>query len=240
MNVESLADGARRQILEWIATGELKPGQQIKEEEIAKRLHISRPPIREAFKTLEAEGLVIRKPRRGVFVYEMTEKDIWEVFTLKADLYEMAMELAMQNITVPEIEELQNLFEKMEACVKKKPADILGYQRFHRAYHSRILDISGNERLKQIASNLHMQIRRFSYQSLQDKNHLHSSVWYHRQIVEAIVKKQKKTACSLMKEHVLNALTVLLDIRIPEHGDSGEIPAWKNRPKDTADKKIKK
>lgn len=227
MIVESLADGARRHIQEWIATGELKPGQQIKEEEIANRLSISRPPIREAFKTLEAQGLVVRKPRRGVFVTEMTEKDIWEVYTLKASLYEMAAALAVENITVQQIHELETLSKEMESCVNNTPPDILAYQKFHQAFHVRALEIAGNERLKQIATNLHQQIRRFSYRTLQDKDHLHSSLEYHKKIIQAIAQRQKTKACSLMKKHVLDALAVLLDYHISAQGETWEIPAWK-------------
>jgi len=232
MIVESLADGARRHIQEWIATGELKPGQQIKEEEIANRLNISRPPIREAFKTLEAQGLVVRKPRRGVFVTEMEEKDIWEVYTLKATLYEMAAALAIENITVQQIHELETLFKEMETCVNNTPPDILAYQKFHQAFHARTLDIAGNERMKQIATNLHQQIRRFSYRTLQNKDHLHSSLAYHKKIVEAIAQRQKTMACSLMKKHVLDALTVLLDCHITAQGETWEIPAWERRKQD--------
>jgi DNA-binding GntR family transcriptional regulator len=232
MIVESLADGARRHIQEWIATGELKPGQQIKEEEIANRLNISRPPIREAFKTLEAQGLVVRKPRRGVFVTEMEEKDIWEVYTLKATLYEMAAALVVENITAQQIYELETLCKEMESCVSNTPPDILAYQKFHRAFHVRALEIADNERLKQIATNLHQQIRRFSYRTLQDKDHLHSSLGYHKKIVEAIAQRQKTTACRLMKKHVLDALAVLLDCHIAAQGETWEIPAWEPQKQD--------
>lgn len=209
MFVESLADGARRQIQKWIATGELKPGQQLKEEEIARRLDTSRPPIREAFKTLESEGLVVRKPRKGVFVTEMTEKDIWEVYTLKATLYEMAVGLAMEKITQGQIRELAELVEKMQVCVNAGPPDILGYQKFHRAFHILILDIAGNQRLKQFASNLHRQIQRFSYQTLHDQDHLIASIAYHQQILESIVQGRRDEACRLMNIHVIEALEVL-------------------------------
>lgn len=219
MNIESLADGAKRHILEWIAIGELKPGQQIKEEEIAQRLDISRPPIREAFKSLEAEGLVVRKPRRGVFVTEMTEKDVWEVYTLKATLYEMATALAIKSVTPHEIKKLNRLVQKMEAIVKKEPADLFHFQDIHRDFHIAIMDMAGNKRLKQFASSLHKQIRRFSFQTLQDKKHLHSSVQYHKKIVKAMADNDTKMACSLTKEHVLVALRLLLKIPVSKKGE---------------------
>ncbi len=83
ITIGSIVDYAKNFIEQCIVTGELSPGQRIKEEEIAKKLEISRPPVREAFKILEAEGLIRRNPRRGVFVTEITSKDVWEIYTLK-------------------------------------------------------------------------------------------------------------------------------------------------------------
>lgn len=222
MKIESIADIAKRHIREWIVTGQFLPGEQLKEEEIAQRLGISRPPVREALKALEATGLVVRKPRRGVFVPEMTKKDMWEIYTLKATLYEMATGLAMEVITEKEIERLEALVKKMDACVKEEPFDVLQYQRVHGSFHKVIMDIAGNGRLKAIASHLHNQVTMFSYKTLQHRDHLHSSLHYHWEILNAIKTKNTSSACGLMKEHVLNALDVLCK-SLPASGRKGVI-----------------
>ena len=212
MKIESIADIAKRNIQEWIVTGHFQPGQQIKEEDISQRLGISRPPVREALKMIEAAGLVYRKPRCGVFVPEMTEKDMWEVYTLKATLYEMATGLAMDSISEQDRSRLESYVKKMEACVENEPLEVLRYQDLHKTFHNSIMAIAGNDRLRTFAANLHNQVTLFSYKSLQDKNHLNSSVRYHREIVNAMKNKDKSLACRLMKEHVLNALDVLRDM----------------------------
>ena len=212
MKIESIVDLAKRHMELWIIKGEYEPGQKLKEEEIAMRLGISRPPIREAFKALETEGLVVRKPRRGVFVSEMTTKDVWEAYTLKAALYEMATELAMDTISANQISELDAVVGQMEDCAKMKPVDLLQYQEYHHGFHDKIMDISGHDRLKKISVSIHNQVGRFSYKSLQNESHLQSSVRYHRQIIKAIEARDKTRACRLMKEHVLEALDVLLSM----------------------------
>ncbi|WP_300460201.1 GntR family transcriptional regulator [Desulfobacula sp.] len=212
MKVESLTDMAKRQLEKWIFTDYLKPGQQIKEDEVATRLGISRPPVREAFKALESEGLAIRKPRKGVFVVKMDKADVIEVYMLKANLYAMATELALENITENQLEELDGLVEKMEACIHEDIPDILNYQKFHRKFHIRIMDIAGNRRLKIVASNLHKQIQRFSYQTLHYQAHLTKSVKYHKEIVERMDEKDKENACNIMKEHVLDAMNFLISL----------------------------
>ncbi|UCD79506.1 MAG: GntR family transcriptional regulator [Desulfobacterales bacterium] len=212
MQIESIADLAKGHIQVWIIKGEYMPGRQLKEEEIAARLGISRPPVREAFKMLEAEGLVIRKPRRGVFVSEMTQKDVWEAYTLKAALYEMAVELAMDIISEQQINELETVVRKMERCVTAEPVDLLQYQEHHQNFHDQIILISGHDRLKKISASIHNQVSRFSYKSLQNRSHLKSSVRYHRQIIKAIKSGDKVLACRLMKAHVLEALNGLLSM----------------------------
>ena len=210
MQIESIADLAKGHIQVWIIKGEYQPGQQLKEEEIATRLDISRPPVREAFKMLEAEGLVIRRPRRGVFVTEMTQKDVWEAYTLKAALYEMAMELAMNSISESQIQKLESIVGRMEACVAADPIELLRYQKHHQDFHNLIMSISGHDRLKKISNSIHNQVSRFSYKSLQNTEHLNSSVQYHRQIMEAVKAGDPLKACRLTKDHVLEALQVLL------------------------------
>ena len=217
MKIESIVDLAKRHMELWIIKGEYEPGQKLKEEEIAMRLGISRPPIREAFKALETEGLVVRKPRRGVFVSEMSAKDVWEAYTLKAALYEMAIELAMNTISANQIGDLDAIVQQMEDCVNMAPVDLLQYQNYHQNFHDQIMVISGHDRLKKISVSIHNQVGRFSYRSLQNKSHLQSSVRYHRKIVDALEAKNKTLACGLMKEHVLEALNVLLSM--PEFRD---------------------
>ena len=136
-------------------------------------------------------------------------------------MYEMATGLAMDVISEQDISKLETCVKKMEICVEKEPLDVLRYQELHKAFHNSIMVIAGNDRLRTFASNLHNQVTLFSYKSLQDKNHLNSSVRYHRDIVNAMKQKDRSLACSLMKEHVLNALNVLRNMS----AQGSEMPA---------------
>lgn len=210
MKVESVVDIAARYIEELIITGKLGPGEQIKEDDISGRLEISRPPVREALNCLEGEGLVVRKPRKGAFVIEMTEKDMWEVYTLKAELYAMATTLAIDTITDAQVDELQSLVERMNQIANTEQRSILRYQKFHRQFHVRIMEIAGNHRLVKFASSLHKQIRRYSFQTLSFMDHLQKSNQYHQQITDMIAKKDKINAPQIMREHILDAMQFLI------------------------------
>jgi DNA-binding GntR family transcriptional regulator len=145
-----------------------------------------------------------------MFVPELNDKDLWELYRLKASLYEMSIDLAMDIISDTDISKLASFVKEMEDCVKNCPLDLLRYQSLHKQFHDTILELTENERLIKIASNIHLQARRFSYKSLQDIDHLESSVKYHKDIIRALRSNDKTLACRFMKEHVLKALEVLL------------------------------
>ncbi|MCP4690642.1 MAG: GntR family transcriptional regulator, partial [Desulfobacterales bacterium] len=175
MRQQSITDLAREHLEKAIYTGALQPGDQIKEEPIAEALAISRPPIREAFKLLEGEGLVVRKPRRGVFVARINARDAWEIYTLKAELYDFSITLSFHRLTEDHLDRMGRLVERMEACVRADAPDILSYLKMNGRFHAVHVDAAGHERLKQILGMLHKQIRCFSYQTHSVREHLERS-----------------------------------------------------------------
>ena len=124
-------------------------------------------------------------------------------------MYELSTELAIDVITEKEIFELMPFLNGMESSINRSPFNVTFYQELHLSFHCKIMLVAGNYRLFIVASNLHKQTSRFSYHSLQNENHLHSSLSYHSRIFNAIRNKYESKACRLMKEHVLNALSVI-------------------------------
>lgn len=207
--VVSLVDYAMEYLAGAIVSGQLKPGQQIKEEDVASKLGISRPPLREAFKALEMEGLVVRRPRKGVFVSEIREKDVWEIYTLKMALYGLATYLAVARADSKSLQRLERVVERMEGCLARKPPDVARYQLHHEEFHGLIMDMAGNERLKRIALSLHNQVKRFSYRSLIHEEHLRNSCRRHREILQALRERDPGRAEDLSRQHVMEALEFL-------------------------------
>lgn len=207
----SLAELVTRQIREFIITGEFVPGQRLKEDELCRMFDISRPPIREAFKTLEANGMLVHKPRRGVFVSEFTTKDVEEVYTIIAMLYQKTTEMALEEITEQDMAALKQHLDAMAMAVGAEPHNVRDYQLAHGDFHQKIIDIAGNQRIKKLEGQLRDQVLIFSYTSFQKRVHLEASLDYHLRIYRAIRKRNKKEALRLMEEHVLKALAFLVD-----------------------------
>lgn len=206
LKIRSIVDNVRRYLLGRILEGELRPGQQVKEQELAFSLGISRPPVREALKLLEAEGLIIRKPNRGAFVATITEQDAWEIYTLKCTLYEMATRLGFDKISNTDIEEWQQIVAEMEKCVSSTPPDVIQYQFLNKRFHGIMLRISGHQRLQKFSQVLHNQMSRFSCMSLTDEAHLKESLGYHKEILDAFKKRDKERALKMTREHITHGL----------------------------------
>ncbi len=209
MKQPSITDLAREHLEKAIFSGKFQPGSQIKEEQIAEALEISRPPIREAFKLLEAEGLVVRKPRRGVFVAETTHQDIWEIYTLKAELYTFSIQLGFDRMTSSDIGRMGKLLEAMESCVSDENPDVFRYQELNNQFHDVHMDAAGHQRLRQILNMMHNQIRYFSFNNLSNRTHLTKNYAYHYDILKAFQEGDFESAVKLSREHVLVGLKKL-------------------------------
>ncbi len=226
MTGESLVDIVLKYVRDQIISCGFRPNQQLKEEEIASFFNISRPPVREAFSILEAEGLVVKKPRRGVYVTEPDIADVWEIYTLKAGLYELSMELAFEKIHSQEIRYMEKMIEAMQRHTRDQSFDIIQYQHIHIEFHKAIMEIAGNKRLTKYAQTLHNQVCRFSYRALQYREHVQKIMDYHKRIFQAVKDRDRPLACELMKEHVLEGLRFQFEIsehKQWEHEETAEV-----------------
>ncbi len=220
LKIQSIVDNTRKYLESCIFRGDFHPGQQIKEQEVASILGVSRPPVREAMKLLEGEGLIIRKPNRGAFVSMLTEKDAWEIYTLKSDLYELATRLAFEKISGHEIRALEEVIQEMEACTTEEPPDVIRYLELNQRFHDIMIQLSGHQRLRKIVQILHNQVKRFSCMSLMNRAHLKESLFYHQEILHAVKKRNIASAIEMTHEHIVRGLLIVQEIITKERGAS--------------------
>lgn len=218
MKIESIVDRTVKRLEDMIIKGKLLPGQQVKEQEIADRLGVSRPPVREAFKLLEADGLVRREPRRGVFVAALNDADIWEIYTLKTALYTLAVTLAIDRLTDAGIEKLEKIVGQMEALVQdQERTDIIRYEELNHLFHETTAHIAGHGRLKKIQQSINKEVMRMAFRSLKDRRHLEQSCRYHRDILGAIQSRDKGRAEALTRDHILKGMAALEKMKADSH-----------------------
>jgi DNA-binding GntR family transcriptional regulator len=97
------------QVRHAILTGALRPKERITENQIAERFGLSRTPVREAFRRLEAEGLIVVVPQRGAFVSQPSLEDILEIYQIRTPLECMAARIAADAITEAQLGRLEEL-----------------------------------------------------------------------------------------------------------------------------------
>lgn len=103
-----------------IVSGDIKPGERLMEVSLANQMGVSRTPVREAIRRLEAEGLVTMTPRKGTHVSELSVKDIMDVLEVRTVLDKLATELAAKRMQPAQLKALETVHKQYIACVEKE------------------------------------------------------------------------------------------------------------------------
>lgn len=185
-------------IREAIVSGKISPGTWLREAQLARRLGVSRIPVREALARLEAEGLVERVPFRGARVVRLSVDQVVESFMLRSLLEGFATRLATPHLTPEEIATLRGLVSQLEECARTARHDDLAA--LHRAFHSTIYNRCGSPTLIRWINELYNQFPK----SLRRTTRFEEPPEECRRIVDAIEAGDAKLAGTLMTEHVEN------------------------------------
>lgn len=191
-----------------IISGVLKPGERLMEVQLAEKLGVSRTPIREAIRKLELEGLVVMMPRKGVYVTDMSTKDITDVLEIRAALEGLASGLAAMRITDDEIEDLEMTALEFHKAIEAEDIDRIMKEDIE--FHDKIFKAARNEKLLQISNNLREQVQRFRIMYLNKSNKLKELAREHFKIAEAISQRNIEQAEKIAKMHIENAEKYIL------------------------------
>ena len=193
---------------EAIISGVLRPGERLMEIQLAEELGVSRTPVREAIRKLELERFVVMLPRRGTYVANLSLKDINEVFEIRAALDGLAAGLAAERITEEELELMERLLVEIAEHIEQRNNQKI--VEADEAFHDILYRASRNERLVGIIYNLREQFTRFRSVSINYPGRLQNTLEEHRQLVEAIARREPDMAQQKAREHIENAEQTLL------------------------------
>ncbi|HZK02329.1 MAG TPA: GntR family transcriptional regulator [Anaerovoracaceae bacterium] len=187
---------------ERILKGEYDIGQRIKENSVAEELKVSRTPIREAFKGLEQEGLIVTIPNRGSFALGLTKKDIQDIYAVRILVEALAVEWAVERIKDDEISSLEDIFEKMEFYTYKK--DSKKVLELNRAFHEIIYRASGSRFLAQILRSYQEYVEKTRKATVYEKN-LPTILEEHREILVTMRERNADKAIARISAHLINS-----------------------------------
>lgn len=186
---------------EMIIGGDLASGARLVEAELCELFAISRTPLREAMRVLEAEGLVTFYPNRSVVVSTISSDEVLQQFEVLANLERIALELAMARMTQADLGRLNRMHDRMMFLFQK------GARRecFQKDYdtHNRIVALTGNEVLQDIHKGLMTRSRRVRYFALHSENRWAEAMAEHEALMLAINDRDVAKAGALMRDHVL-------------------------------------
>lgn len=198
-----LASRVADKLRELIVSGQLKAGEKLTETQLAKKMGVSRFPIRSAFHILELEGLISLVPRRGAFVAEISIDEVKEIYEIKSMIEGYTANLATQNITKKEEKRLKSILNKAKICIEKD--DFEGILNTNYEFHTKIVEISKNKKLFSFYKSLILPIKKYQSYSLSPPWSPTISLEEHWKILDLICKKESSKAEQLAKEHAWKA-----------------------------------
>jgi len=180
----SRARQAADEIAKAILTGGLKPGERIVEDDWAKRLKVSRVPVREALRALEREGLVEVHERRGAFVARMDRSEFLETYDVRAVLEGFAARLCAPAIGVVALEQLTRELARMREAAAKGDVDLYGQLSI--AYLQIVWDNVPNRVAVDVVRRLWRRSLRLRLISMRMPGYVATSLASHEQLLEAL------------------------------------------------------
>ena len=199
----SLSGTVQNQIEELLLQGKLQGGDKLNEAELAELFGTSRGPIREACKGLVQAGLLTAIPNRGVFVRKMDLREVLEVYDIRAFLDQLIGQLAAMQGSETQVEELVQIHTRLSAAVQLD--DFEQYYPENLAFHQKLLEMTGSQRLTAMYSSLVKELHLFRRKGLIQRGSMDVSNAEHEFILQAITAKDPIRAGLAMRNHVMTA-----------------------------------
>jgi DNA-binding GntR family transcriptional regulator len=206
------------QLKRVIIAGELRPGDRVLETDLAEQLGVSRGPVREAFRQLEQEGLLVSYPHRGTFVATVPEDEIEEVYALRAHLEAYAARRVVVERQDEALVILGELFDQMLAAARAR--DLPGLADLDLQFHDTLLELSGFQGLHRIWRSMDGLVRARTYATLAlpgREELIDYTAGSHRPIVEAIRSGNPDAVEQAVKHHI-HEVPSLMAGKIPADG----------------------
>ncbi|HVX18708.1 MAG TPA: GntR family transcriptional regulator [Acidimicrobiales bacterium] len=206
---------AYAQVREAIVENRYPPGHRLVEQRLAAELGLSRTPVREALRMLEAEGLVVSVRNRGAMVRPISETEVVDLYGLRIRLESYAVEVATERATEGELGELVAAADRFSEAVAKGDAETLaGIRRMHeanRGFHDVILTAARHDRLAtMLARTVDIPLVFQAFSNFGPAEVARSDTFHHL-IAEAMCRRDAARAAGLMAEHIAQGRDSVLD-----------------------------
>jgi DNA-binding GntR family transcriptional regulator len=207
------------QLEDLIVYGRLAPGEHLVEATIAKRLGVSRIPVREALQLLHRDGWVDLRPRQGAFVHQPTPEEVDDVFGVRTILEVESARTAACNAGEDSVTALRDIVDAGTTALAA--GDDREVVLLNSLFHSRVTHIGGNRVLESLIARLDKRIRWYFAPVVRYRGQ--GSWREHAEIVDAIAGKDPERAAEVMRRHAENTRSAH-HLALPPHRQGARDP----------------
>ncbi len=221
-SMSALAAEALRQM---VLTGELRPGDRVIENRLTEELGVSRPPLREAMRVLEQEGLIVQTPRKGAVVAPVTPHDIYEIVSLREEIEQIAVRLGVPVRSQERLDRLRQAFQALQDAAEEPGAARVVETSF--AFHLAIVGLAGHRRLEDVYRSLSLQMRMCMAMNRRVRAEIETpreDAARHRPLMDLVEAGDYEGMAHAVAHH--GQRTYLLTIEDDAEGHSPESRAW--------------
>jgi DNA-binding GntR family transcriptional regulator len=216
----AVADKLRDQIIR----GEIPEGAQLRQDAIATQYQVSRIPVREALRQLDAEGLIAIVPNRGAVVPALSPDDIEELFAIRALLEPEVLKLSIPHLVEEDYSEAEAVLRKYVSELRRDD-HVSAWGRLNWQFHSILYSRANQPRFMAIIRNVNNSGERYTRLQLYLTHGMKRANEEHHRILELCRQKDVAAACKLLRQHIQYAgeslKQALEEKRSAAQGDSG-------------------
>ena len=201
---KSLNDMAYESLKEGILRGILMAGEVYSELELARRFRISRTPVREALIRLAAENLIVFHPRKGISAVSFNQKDIENLYELRGLIEETTISKIAANLTLKQIQEIQQLISEQEKCIASDYDEDL-FLDIDRKLHLLFIEASGNPFFVKTYNSIRDCMDLSNKKGLKKKGRGREVIEEHKAILKALIQRDVKKVKKALEKHLIKS-----------------------------------
>jgi DNA-binding GntR family transcriptional regulator len=208
---QSLPSAVADKLRDQIIRGEIPEGAQLRQDAIANQYQVSRIPVREALRQLDAEGLIAIVPNRGAIVPALSPNDIGELFSIRALLEPEVLKLSIPRLTEDDFSDADAVLQKYVSEFGKQE-HVSAWGRLNWQFHSILYCRANQPRFMAIIRNVNNSGERYTRLQLYLTHGMKRANQEHHQILELCRERNVVAACNLLREHILHAGNSLKEV----------------------------
>lgn len=209
---ESLVEVLREAIL----NGDIPEGEQLRQDAIAKRYDVSRIPVREAMRQLEAEGLIVSHAHRSSVVSSLSLKEIEELFEIRAALEPGLLRKSVPHLTPQDFADAEVALNDYDAALAA--GEVSKWGELNRRFHSILNSRADSPQTLAIIESMSQKVNRYVRMQLQYTDGIHRAQDEHRALLKLCRAGDLDQATALLTSHIMHASRSLVAYLAEKHG----------------------